>query len=101
MVNSLPKVSNGSFYVFDTKNNTEQNVITQSQVAIAKGKGWKVRDPYGNEYAGSDDTPTSIDNGQLTIDNSDGDWYSIDGVKLNGEPKKKGIYIRNGKKVVK
>ncbi|MBQ2498182.1 MAG: hypothetical protein II509_06005, partial [Prevotella sp.] len=28
-------------------------------------------------------------------------WYSVDGVKLNGEPTKKGIYIRNGKKVVK
>ena len=39
----------------------------------------------------------SIDNSQLIIDN----WYSVDGVKLNGEPKKKGIYIKNGKKVVK
>lgn len=29
------------------------------------------------------------------------DYYSIDGEKLNGEPKKKGIYIRNGKKVMK
>ena len=28
-------------------------------------------------------------------------WYTIDGKKLNGEPTKKGIYIRNGKKVVK
>ena len=28
-------------------------------------------------------------------------WYSIDGMKLNGEPKKKGIYIYNGKKVKK
>ena len=39
----------------------------------------------------------SIDKSQLIIDN----WYSVDGVKLNGEPKKKGIYIKNGKKVVK
>ena len=37
----------------------------------------------------------SIDNSQLIIDN----WYSVDGVKLQGEPKKKGVYIRNGKKV--
>ena len=29
------------------------------------------------------------------------DYYSIDGEKLNGEPKKKGIYIYNGKKVKK
>ena len=37
----------------------------------------------------------SIDNSQLIIDN----WYSVDGVKLQGEPKKKGVYIRHGKKV--
>lgn len=28
-------------------------------------------------------------------------YYSIDGIKLNGEPTKKGIYIHNGKKVKK
>lgn len=28
-------------------------------------------------------------------------WHSVDGVKLQGEPTRKGIYIRNGKKVVK
>ena len=39
----------------------------------------------------------SIDNGKLTIDN----WYSVDGVKLSGEPTKPGLYIHNGKKVVK
>ena len=47
------------------------------------------------------ETPTSIDNSQLKIDNSDDAWFSIDGVKLSGEPKRKGVYIRKGKKVVK
>ncbi len=27
-------------------------------------------------------------------------WWSIDGRKLNGKPSQKGVYIRNGKKVV-
>ena len=40
----------------------------------------------------------TIDNSQLTIDN-DG-WYTINGVKLNGKPTEKGIYIFNGRKVV-
>ena len=39
----------------------------------------------------------SVDNGELKIDN----WYSIDGKKLAGEPKEKGVYIRNGRKVIK
>ena len=45
------------------------------------------------------DETTSIDNGQLTIDNYAGEWFSIDGVKLNGQPQKPGLYIKNGKKV--
>ena len=40
----------------------------------------------------------TIDNSQLTIDNEN--WYTIDGVKLNGKPTAKGIYIVNGRKVV-
>ncbi len=28
------------------------------------------------------------------------DWYTIDGVKLNGMPTKKGIYLNNGRKVI-
>ena len=37
------------------------------------------------------------DNGEMINDS----WYTIDGVKLQGEPRKKGIYIVKGKKVVK
>ena len=40
----------------------------------------------------------AIDNGQLTIDN--GDWYDLNGRKLQNIPTKKGVYIMNGKKVV-
>ena len=41
-------------------------------------------------------TPTPSPNGE----GSD-DWYTIDGRKLQGEPKKNGIYLHNGKKVRK
>ncbi|MDY6248923.1 MAG: leucine-rich repeat protein [Prevotella sp.] len=54
---------------------------------------------YGIEFI-RDNTPTdinSVDSGELTVDS----WYTIDGKKLSGEPTKKGIYIYNGKKVVK
>ena len=37
------------------------------------------------------------DNGEMINDS----WYTIDGKKLNGEPRKKGVYIVNGRKVVK
>ena len=34
--------------------------------------------------------------GEVSIDG----WYTLDGVKLNGKPSTKGIYINNGKKIV-
>ena len=64
LVNSLPTVTNGIFGVINTKDSNEENVITKSQVDIAKSKGWKsVRDWSDGssvEYAGSDD-PTGIE----------------------------------------
>ena len=106
LVASLPTVKNRSFYVIDTKDENEGNVCTKAQVAVAKGKGWTAYDYNGGnypstEYEGSDD-PTGVgtslnDNGQMTNDR----WYTIDGKKLSGEPTKKGIYISNGKKVMK
>ena len=39
-----------------------------------------------------------IDNGKLIIDN-DG-WYDLNGRRLQGKPSQKGVYIKNGKKVV-
>ena len=52
-----------------------------------------------------DDDPTSIDNGQLTIDNEEESIYDLSGRKVNGQwstvngQLPKGIYIRNGRKV--
>ncbi|MBR6016946.1 MAG: hypothetical protein IK067_07455, partial [Prevotella sp.] len=101
---SSPTVKNGAFVPVYTKNPYEGNVITKSQVTIAKNKHWRVYDYDGSnytDYEGSDD-PTNIDaslndNGKLKNDS----WYSIDGKKLSGEPTQKGVYIVNGRKVVK
>ena len=43
-----------------------------------------------------------VPTGIVNVNESEGDhnWYSIDGKKLNGQPKAKGVYFRNGRKVV-
>ena len=46
------------------------------------------------------DVPTGIRNLTPALSEGEGVWYTLDGRKLNGEPKTKGIYIRNGKKTV-
>ncbi len=100
LVNSLPTVTNGTFYVIDTKNSNEQNVCTKEKVAIAKGKGWTVYDyngGSGQEYTGSE--PSAIGSIEVSAEEKD-HWYSLDGKRLSGEPTKKGIYVRNGRKVV-
>ena len=43
------------------------------------------------------DATTSIHNAQFTIDN--GDWFDLNGRKI-AKPTKKGVYIKDGKKVV-
>ena len=36
----------------------------------------------------------------LLEDATDGNWYTIDGRRLTGQPTKKGVYIQHGKKVI-
>lgn len=37
---------------------------------------------------------------ELRVESAAAPWYTLDGRKLQGEPTQKGVYIRNGKKVV-
>jgi surface protein len=36
----------------------------------------------------------------LEMDSNEGDWYTIEGYKMQTEPKRKGVYIQDGKKKV-
>ena len=38
-----------------------------------------------------------LKNKEESIKNS---WYTLDGRKLNGEPKQRGIYVKNGRKII-
>jgi surface protein len=45
---------------------------------------------------------TGVENGQRnSVKGQRDEWYTIDGRKLSGKPTTKGIYLHNGKKVVK
>ena len=82
LVASLPTVDvdywgeNGSFIVIDLDSETEQNVITTTQVATARGKNWTVYgliDDDWQEYDGSEPTytislPESFEHGTVTSD---------------------------------
>ena len=71
---------NGSFIVIDLDSETEQNVITTTQVGTARGKNWTVYGLIGDdwqEYDGSEPTyyaislPESFENGSVTCDKTE------------------------------
>ena len=48
----------------------------------------------------TDGSTTEIGTLTPSYSDSEGVWYSLDGVRLNGKPTTKGLYINNGRKVV-
>ena len=59
-------------------------------------KIWKPR----TSYITTGVTDLLNDNGQMINDKARNEWYTIDGRKLNGKPSKKGVYVKNGRKVL-
>ena len=102
LVESLPTVVsfNGMQVVYYEN---EQNVMTTTQVAAAKTKGWI---PYytengliWKEYVGVDPS-TGVNNIEATDADDSAPWYTINGDKLAEKPTAPGIYIHGGKKVL-
>ena len=92
----------GGIFTFKVK--ADENAVAGSYsvnltgvVLSINGVGYDIADRTSTLTIGGTTGINSIGNGELKIDN----WYSVDGKKLNGEPTKPGIYIKNRKKVVK
>ena len=116
LVASLPKVKSGILKALDLSqpgsvgaalrapaDNTvvEANEMTQEQVAAARAKGWTVQallsDGTWTDYEGSNVVGIDV----LGIgDDANAKWYTLDGRPLPAKPTQKGVYIRNGRKVV-
>lgn len=81
------------FYYGATDGAAFINKAHRAYLAVPEGTEAKATGYAFNEVTGIND----ITREQVT----DGVWYTIDGKRLNGEPTAKGIYVVNGKKVVK
>ena len=101
LVESLPTVTDGGLYVIDSSYPGEKNVINTTQVALALTKGWTVMDycSDGMEKPYEGTTPSAIDTVRGSQPVVHG-YYTLDGRKVQGEPKQKGVYIINGSKIV-
>ena len=76
-------------------------VFVKNAIEVGPNKAW-LSINNSNARAISivfDDETTKIANTNLT-NITNGNWYDLNGRKLNGMPTKKGVYIMNGRKVV-
>ena len=83
--------------------NGKQFVFVKDAIEIGPNKAWlSIPTAISNARALTivfPDETTKITNTNLT-NLTNGDWYDLNGRKLNGMPTKKGIYVKNGRKVV-
>ena len=81
--------------------NGKQFVWVKDAIEVAANKAWlEVGTPNSARTVTLVfDNTTRIDGANIS-DALDGDYYDLNGRKLQGKPTKKGIYIKNGRKVV-
>ena len=76
-------------------------VFVKNAIEVGPNKAWlsvNTGEPSARITLVFDET-TKITNTNLT-NLTNGDWYDLNGRKLNAAPTRKGVYILNGKKVV-
>ena len=101
--NSVPLTAGDKNTLYLGSNNTLRNPKTAVTLGSCRAyftinDGSEVKD-FVLSFDGED--ATSIHNSQFIIHNEAGAWYSLDGRKLQGKPTQKGIYIHNGRKMLK
>lgn len=76
---------------------------TQTKVYVQPSQVDEIQKVYKGKVYPLTDLTNGIDNIFVSSVGSDGEeaWYTIDGRKLSGIPTAKGVYINNGRKVVK
>ena len=56
--------------------------------------------PFRRSIGGEGEGTTSIDNVNVNLNDNEATWYDLNGRRLQGKPSQKGLYIKNGRKVV-
>ena len=97
-------MATGDFYVCNGKEfikvRGEGTLAANKAYLFVKGNNTPASIPFRRSIDGGEGT-TGID----AIDNAanndaNATWYDLNGRKLNGKPAQKGVYIKNGKKVI-
>lgn len=85
--------------------NGKQFVFVKNDIPVAANKAWLSFETFNNAKQRSisivfEEGTTELD--EIKNDKpTDDTWYDLNGRKLDGEPTTKGVFIKNGKKVMK
>ena len=69
--------------------------VNKAYLAVDAGDG--AREFIGFDINAETTAVFDLNNKEESIKNS---WYTLDGRKLNGDPKQRGIYVKNGRKII-
>ena len=97
------KVSIGQVYMLynDVFYYTQAGTIPAGSVYLTKPTKSELTKTRGSYSLGGDDKTTAIDAPRrITTPALQSSWYTLDGRRLDTLPTRKGIYIKDGKKVV-
>ena len=99
-------MATGDFYVCNGKEfvkvRGEGKLAPNKAFLFVEGNNTPASIPFRRSIDGNGEGTTSIDNLNVNdnLNDNEATWYDLNGRKLNGKPAQKGIYIKNGRKVV-
>ena len=100
---SEAEMAEGDFYVCNGKEfikvRGEGTLAANKAFLFVEGNNTPASIPFRRSIDGGEGT-TGIDNVNDNLNDNEATWYDLGGRKLNGKPAQKGVYIKNGKKVV-
>ena len=97
-------MATGDFYVCNGKEFIQVRgagtLAANKAFLFVEGNNTPASIPFRRSIGGEGEGTTGVDNVTANLNDNEATWYDLNGRKLNGKPAQKGIYIKNGKKIV-
>ena len=101
---SKADMADGDYYVCNGKEfvkvRGEGKLAPNKAFLFVEGNNTPASIPFRRSIGGEGEGTTGVDNVNANLNDNEATWYDLNGRKLNGKPAQKGIYIKNGKKIV-
>ena len=101
---SKAEMADGDFYVCNGKEfvkvRGEGKLAPNKAFLFVEGNNTPASIPFRRSIGGEGEGTTGIDASLVNSEEVNSVWYDLNGRRLQGKPSQKGIYIKNGKKIV-